>query len=147
MLNDYFCSLKKYQNRLRYICWRSFRAREIRQAFNIEIHVIVRGNVEENGTWKVGTMRQHSIYSLVNGSRQGFFGCVRRKKIKIKNNDFLSVGEKRFPLFSRRIKKTEREKRNSFNKNATWRWSELTFLFLRSPPGVKCYILNLRRWP
>ena len=64
-------------------------------------------------------VRRHSVYSLVNGSRQGFFGCVGRKKNNKKNSDFLFVGEKKVLhiFMSDENKHREGEKRVAFNKD------------------------------
>ena len=61
----------------------------------------------------MGHLRRHSVYSLVNGSRQGLFGCVERKKNNKKNMTFFLSGEKRSTMFSRRRKKGKRERKES----------------------------------
>ena len=63
-------------------------------------------------------IRRHSVYSLVNGFRQGFFGCVGRKNNNKKNYDFLFVGEKKVlhVFMSEKKKQREGEERVTFNK-------------------------------
>ena len=59
-------------------------------------------------------LRGHSVYSLVNGFQQGFFGYVGRKKNNKKSYDFLFVGKKKvLHVFMSEKKNRERERKES----------------------------------